>query len=141
MQMNEKNELERHTFVGVKGDLRVELHWKDVGGDHGVQACLYVHKANDYNRGVLLPFSDMWRLIEADHMPGIALKCAEVLYYGSPTQSDLFRIQDVIFEYLQDLKDHKPAPDIDKTLDQFLEECEREDLDFFIEDGAGRRLN
>ena len=147
----------RHNFVGVKGDLRVELHYADVNDGHGRQACLYVFRQRDPKGGVLVPFAGLWRYREeADGLTRYlrgreldAAASAEVIQlnsrllakhlYGFVTKQDEIRVLDAIMDYAEDLKNHKPEPGTDKSLDEFLEECEREDAPFFLEIG-GRRV-
>ena len=55
----------RHSYVGKKGDLRVELHYADLSAQPmhancGREACLYVYKANAPTKGALIPFCQMW---------------------------------------------------------------------------------
>jgi hypothetical protein len=41
-------------------------------------------------------------------------------------------------DYLEDLKNHKPEPGLDTSLDDFLESCEEEAGEFFLEVGGVR---
>lgn len=122
----------RHHFVGVKGDLRVELHYADVNDSHGRQACLYLFHVNRPKDGVLVPFAGMWRYAEHRALDQVVRPIAKKLYPFT-TRDDEFRVLDAMLDYLQDLKDHKPEPGQDKSLDDFLAECEREDAPFFLE--------
>lgn len=148
----------RHNFVGVKGDLRIELHYADVKDGHGRQACLYVFRHRDPKGGVLVPFSGLWVYREeadglARYLRGRELDTtatAAVMerssrrlaahLYGIATKQDEIRVLDAIMDYAEDLKNHKPEPGQDKTLDQFLEECDRDDTPFFLEVGGVRIL-
>ncbi len=127
----------RHSFVGVKGDLRVELHYADVNDGNGRQACLYLFKVNAPKDGVLVPFAGMWRFAEKDALHTVVVPVARKLY-GFDTRMDQTRVLDAMLDYLEDLKNHKPEPGLDKSLDQFLEECEKEDTPFFLEVGGVR---
>lgn len=130
----------RHGFVGVKGDLRVELHYADLKDGQGDQACLYVFRFRDPKGGVLVPFTRMWMFdirfgqadIDEDKLARVCMALANQLY-GFATKQDQHRVLDAVVDYMDELKDHKPPPGMDKTLDQFLEECEREDLGFYFE--------
>ena len=122
----------RHSHVGVKGDLRVELHFADVRDGRGVQACLYLFAMLRPNDGVLVPFANMWQYAERNALDKVVRPLAGKLYPFT-TKNDEYRVLDAILDYLQDLKDHPPEPGEDKTLDQFLEECDREDSPFFLE--------
>ena len=122
----------RHSFVGVKGDLRVELHYADVHDGNGRQACLYLFHAHRPKDGVLIPFAGMWRYAERDALDKVVKPVAAKIY-PFVTRQDEFRVLDAILDYLQDLKDHRPETGMDKTLDEFLEECDREDSPFFLE--------
>lgn len=122
----------RHSHVGSKGDLRVELHFADVKDGRGEQACLYIFQFSRPNDGVLVPFAGMWHFAERNAIHQVVRPLAAKLYPFT-TQQDEFRVLDAVLDYLQDLKDHPPQVGQDKTLDQFLEECDREDSPFFLE--------
>lgn len=139
----------RHSFVGVKGDLRVELHYADVRDGAGRQACLYLFRARAPKDGVLVPFGELWRYrdeagrrsmdVDASaEVIGRSAKALSAQLYGVSTRTTEFRVLDAIMDYAEDLKNHRPEPGLDKTLDQFLEECDREDLGFFVEVGGKR---
>lgn len=122
----------RHSFVGVKGDLRIELHYADVNDGAGRQACLYLFHAHRAKDGVLIPFGGMWQYAERDALDKV-VKPVTAKLYPFVTRQDEFRVLDAILDYLQDLKDHRPETGMDKSLDEFLEECDREDSPFFLE--------
>jgi hypothetical protein len=148
----------RHNFVGVKGDLRVELHYADVNDGNGRQACLYIFRQRDPKGGVLVPFSGLWvyrdeadglrRFLRGRELDTVASaatieRSSRMLakhLYGFVTRQDETRVLDAIMDYAEDLKNHKPEPGQDKTLDQFLEECDREDMPFFLEVGGVRLI-
>lgn len=132
-------ESSRHTFVGVKGDLRIELRYADVQDGNGRQACLYIHAIRRPQDGVYIPFEQMWMYAKADRMPEVVHMLCERIY-GFATQQDGFRLLDAIFDYLEDLKNHRPEPGLDKTVDQFLQECDEEGLEFFFEVGGQKIL-
>lgn len=127
----------RHSFVGVKGDLRVELHYSDVGDGHGRQACLYLFQIQKPKDGVLIPFAGMWQYAERNALDKVVKPLAAKIY-GFVSRQDEFRVLDAILDYLQDLKDHRPETGMDKTLDEFLEECDAADAPFFLEIGGQR---
>jgi hypothetical protein len=130
----------RHTFVGVKGDLRVELHYVDVHDGEGVQACLYLFKFNAPKDGVYIPFNGMWVYAQRGAIDTVVRPVAKKLY-GFVQRQDEYRVLDAIFDYLEDLKNHKPPPGRDRGIDEFLQECDDEGLEFFVEDGMGRKLS
>lgn len=138
------NEKHRHSFVGVKGDLRVELHYIKIQGNEDRMAALYIHKFNNYDGGVFIPFADLYRyadpMLTKHGVPSLVKKLATHLY-GIETESDENRVMDALFDYATDLKDHRPPPDWEKTMGDFLEECDKLDMEFFVEDGAGRRIS
>lgn len=143
----------RHSFVGKKGDLRCELHYKDFGAIdptctyHGVEAALYVFKASAPAKGIFIPMCKMWAFTydpmgaKGEQIDGVrtgdkvAARAREIgkVLYGVVTQSDEFRILDLLCDYLEELKNHRPPPGMDKTLDGFLAECDEEGLEFFLE--------
>lgn len=129
----------RHTFVGVKGDLRIELRYADVNDGHGRQACLYIHAMRRPQDGVYIPFEQMWLYAKADRAPEVVRKlCAHI--YGFVTKQDEYRLLDAIFDYMEDLKNHRPEPGLDKSVDDFLAECDEQGLEFFFEVGGVRVL-
>lgn len=134
----------RHHYVGRKGDLRVELHYADPHRDTcGREACLYVFRAREPKAGALIPFCQMWQFdpraisaragtVDADRLAAVVKKLVRHLY-GIETQSDEHRILDVMCDYMDDLKDHPPEAGLDRTLDEFLADCDDEGLEFFVE--------
>lgn len=148
----------RHSFVGVKGDLRCELHYVDLTShprhaNCGREACLYVYKARNPKGGVLLPMCQMWEftpreLGQRPTVDAIAMgnrvsrnaKNMAMALYGIENKADEFRVLDLLCDYLEELKNHKPETGLDKTLDEFLEECDREDMPFFFEVNGERIL-
>jgi len=135
----------RHSYVGRKGDLRVELHYADPHKDCGREACLYVYRAVAPTRGVLLPFCQMWQFdtrqfgflsrqakLDEARTVQAAVGIANHLY-GFATQSDWMRVLDVMCDYMQDLKDHKPETGLDQTMDEWLAALDAEGLEFFME--------
>ena len=126
----------RHSYVGSKGDLRVELHFASVGGRER-QACLYVFKFNDPKNGVLIPFDSMWQYAQRGAIDKVIKPLAAKLY-GFVTRQDEFRVLDAVMDYLDDLKNHKPEPDQDPTLDEFLQDCEETVGEFYLEIGGER---
>jgi hypothetical protein len=122
----------RYKHVGVKGDLRIELHFADVNDGHGSQACLYIAHMLRPKDGVLVPFAGMWRYAQAGALDTVVRPLAKHLY-NFVTRMDEIRVLDAVLDYLQDLKDHPPEPGHDKSLDDFLAECDEEDTPFFLE--------
>lgn len=134
----------RHHYVGRKGDLRVELHYAEPHpGLCGREACLYVFKVNAPKMGALIPFCQMWQFdpravsarkgsVDADRL-AVAVKKVVRHLYGIETQSDEHRVLDVLCDYLEDLKDHPPETGQDRTLDEFLTDCDNDGLEFFVE--------
>lgn len=135
----------RHSYVGRKGDLRVELHYAEPHKHCGREACLYVYRAVAPTRGVLLPFCQMWQFdtrqfgflsrqakLDEARTVQAAVGIANQLY-GFATQSDWMRVLDVMCDYMQDLKDHKPETGLDQTMDEWLAALDAEGLEFFME--------
>lgn len=143
----------RHSFVGTKGDLRCELHYKDFGAIdrtctyHGIEAALYVFRASKPKAGIFIPMCKLWAFTydpmaaKSAQIDGartgekVAARAREVarVLYGVETQSDGFRVLDLLCDYLEDLKNHRPPAGKDKSLDDFLAECDDEGLEFFLE--------
>jgi hypothetical protein len=130
----------RHSYIGKKGDLRCELWYADVKDGMGRQACLYVYKFNAPKDGLLLPFGGMWQFAQKGAIDGIVRRVAKHLF-PFVTRQDEFRTLDLILDYLEDLKNHKPEPGQDKGLDEFLQECDDEGLEFFLTDEVGRPIS
>lgn len=133
----------RHHYVGTKGDLRIELHYAPVHKHCGREACLYIYRARDPKGGMLVPMCMMWEFdtrftaarnndISAQKLYGNVQRLAAHLY-GFATQSDEHRILDVMCDYLEDLKNHKPETGLDPTLDEWLAELDKQGMEFFLE--------
>lgn len=146
----------RHHYVGRKGDLRVELHYKDFGMINGRvfhqhaycgrEAALYVFREREPKAGCFIPMCQLWAFLPREIGKGASIdavrmgnlvaanaKAVALRLYGIETQSDTHRVLDVMCDYLEDLKNHPPETGLDKTLDEFLAECDAEDMEFFVE--------
>ncbi len=135
----------RHSYVGRKGDLRVELHYADPHKHCGREACLYIYRAIAPTRGVLLPFCQMWQfdprpfalkskqaVLDQKKVAFAAKKMALALY-GIENQSDEHRVLDVMCDFFEDFKNHKPETGVDFTLDEWLAALDAEGMEFFME--------
>lgn len=131
----------RHSYVGKKGDLSVELHYGDFDTGHGRQAALYIYQDKRQADGVFVPLSSMWMYAEKNALHKMIPPLAAKLY-GFVTQMDQVRVLDAVLDYLGDLQKSPPDPDLfkDKSLDAFRESCAAEGLDFFTEVN-GKRVN
>lgn len=146
----------RHSFVGMKGDLRCELHYCDLATTSprlaamhaycGREACLYVYKARAPRQGVLLPMCQMWEFTprtlgkrpsvdEAATAARVARNARNMALalYGIESQPDEFRVLDLLCDFIEELKNHPPETGLDKTLDDFLAECDDDGMEFFVE--------
>lgn len=141
----------RHSFVGKKADLRCELHYVDLThiprhAHCGREACLYVFKHNAPKSGVMLPMCQLWAYLprELGAKPSVDAiemgnrvernaRAMAVSLYGVETQSGTFNVLDLLCDYLEELKNHPPETGLDKTLDEFLEECDEDVGGFFFE--------
>lgn len=129
---------EKHSHVGRKGDLTIELHYGDFGDGRGKQPALHIYHLTP-SRGAFLPLSDMWQCMEREAFVVMAKPIADRCY-GFVTRDDMVRVMDALLEYLDDLRQAPPAPKFRyKKLDDFLESCEREGLSMFV-DINGERL-
>jgi hypothetical protein len=128
----------KHSHLGKKGDLTIELHYGDFDTGHGREAALYIFRAA-YDRGVYVPLSAMWQYLEREAMHKLVPPLAAQLY-TFVTKFDQFRVLDAIMDFLDDLRKSPPDPELfkDKSLDAFLKSCEDEDLEFFAERGGKR---
>lgn len=129
----------KHSYMGKKGDLTVELHYGDFDTGHGRQAALYIWRA-DPSKGVFVPLSSLWMYAEKNALHKMIPPLAEQLY-GFVTHMDQVRVLDAVLDYLDDLRKSPPDPDIwkDKSIDAFRESCASEGLDFFV-DVNGKRV-
>lgn len=123
----------RHSDVGKKGDLTVELHYGDFQTGHGRQAALYIWRAKQ-SEGVFIPLSAMWQYAEHDALNVMVKPLAKKLY-GFVTKQDEIRLLDAALDYLEDLRKSPPDPELfkDRSLNAFLESCADEGLDFFVD--------
>ncbi|MEO7198593.1 MAG: hypothetical protein ABIY56_00065 [Dokdonella sp.] len=128
-----------HKHLGVKGDLTVQLHYGDFDTGHGRQAALYIFRAHA-DKGVYVPLSAMWQYLERAALHILIPVLAEQLY-TVVTKFDQIRVMDAVMDYLDDLRKSPPDPlqFKDKSLDKFLEGCEDEGLNFFV-DVRGKRI-
>lgn len=129
----------KHSYIGSKGDLRVELHYGDFHTGHGRQAALYIHHFAKPADGVFVPLSAMWMYAERDTLHEMIPTLGRQLY-GFDTRQDQFRILDAILDYLDDLRKAPPEPRFmtDRSLNAFLESCADEGLGFFVERNGKR---
>ena len=129
----------KHKHLGRKGDLTVELHYGDFDTGHGRQAALYLYRTAHEADGVYVPLSAMWQYAERRAFE-LLIPTLAARIYPFVTKFDLFRVMDAIREYLDDLRQSPPDPNLfkDASLDAFLESCEDEGLEFFAERGGKR---
>lgn len=130
----------RHSFVGKKGDLTVELHYGDFGTGHGRQAALYLY-ARDESQGVYVPLSSLWMYTIKDRLYDMVKPLAARLY-AFTTRMDETRVLDAVLEYFEDLQKSPPDPDLfrDRSLAAFQESCAKEGLEFFVDIGGKRMV-
>ncbi|MGO4700280.1 hypothetical protein [Dyella sp. 2RAB6] len=129
----------RHSFVGKKGDLLVELHFGDFNTGHGRQAALKIFSRRLQDNAVYIPLSELWKFTEADALHVLVPILAKQIY-GFVTKDDQYRVLDAIVDYLGDLRKSPPDPSLsDRSLDRFLESCADEGVDFFV-DVNGKRV-
>lgn len=130
----------RHSFVGSKGDLLIELHYGDFGTGHGRQAALKVFSRHRPDAATYVPLSELWKFTEAAALHVLVPVMAKQIY-GFVTKDDQFRVLDAIVEYLDDLRKSPPDPELfrDRSLDSFLERCADEGVEFFV-DVNGKRV-
>lgn len=133
---------ERWQHVGEKGDLRVELHYGNFIDQHTRECALYVcHKSNP-TRGVFVPLRMMWawnEFSQARSMMATAVYQMAERIWGFVTSDDCYRLLDTVLDYLEDLKNSPPPPQMRcDSLDYFLERVERETDggSFFVEVGG-----
>lgn len=127
----------RHSHVGQKGDLTVELHFGDFGTGHGRQAALCLFRRGHEADGVFVPLSMMWQFAERDALNVMIPPMAKQVY-GFVTRQDEFRLLDAILDYLDDLRKSPPDPNLfkDRSLDAFMASFADEGLDFEVRLGG-----
>jgi hypothetical protein len=138
----------RHSLLGKRGDLTVELHYGDFGTGAGHEAALYVSRktaAGDVN-GVYVPLSCLWMYVEGrsgnfnDSFERMIPPLCDRLY-GVITRSGLMNTMDAIIDYLDDLRKSPPDAEFmrDRSLKSFIARCDKEELEFFVETNGKRR--
>lgn len=127
----------RHSHVGQKGDITVELHYGDFDTGHGRQAALYLYRRGRDTEGVYVPLSMMWQFAERDALHVMIPPMAEKVF-GFVTWQDQFRLLDAILDYLEDLRKSPPDPSLfkDRSLNAFLESCAAEGVGFEVRKGG-----
>jgi hypothetical protein len=137
-----QNATTRHSHVGKKGDLTVELHYGDFKTGHKRQAALYLFRHGHEKEGLFIPLSDMWMYAEKDALHVMIPPMAKHLY-GFVTQMDQTRVLDAVLDFLDDLRKSPPDPELfkDRSLDAFLQSCEDEGLEFFATVNGQRVVN
>lgn len=142
-----ENRSRKHTLLGRRGDLTVELHYGDFGTGAGHEAALYLWRnRGGSNEGVYIPLSSMWMYVEGrsgnfnDSFDRMIPPLCERLY-GIITRSGLMNVMDAIIDYLDDLRKSPPDSEFmrDRSLKSFLSECDKEELQLFVEVGGKRR--
>ena len=128
----------RHSFVGTKGDLTVEMHYGNFDDGHGSQAALYIYRNNPKD-GVFVPLSTMWMYLQRESFHTMIPPLARKLY-GFVTKDDMVRTMDALMDYIEDLRKSPPDPNIfkDRSLQAFQESCAAEGLEFFMDIGGKR---
>lgn len=137
----------RHSLLGQRGDLHVELHYGDFGTGVGHEAALYIWRktASGDTNGVYVPLSCLWMYVEGkggnfnDSFDVMIPPLCEQLY-GMITRSGLMTTMDAVIDYLDDLRKSKPDAEFlrDRNLKSFLAECDKEEMEFFVEIGGKR---
>lgn len=146
--MDDKAKTQRHSHLGVKGDLTVELHYGDFDDSRGRQAALYLWRRGRESQGIFVPLATMWMyghttLDQAKAFEQLIPSLADHLYHGVVTKSDMVRVMDSILDYLGELRRSPPPPYMrkDRSLEEFLAGCEEEGLEFQIKVDGKRVLN
>lgn len=139
---------QRHSLLGKKADLAVELHYGDFGTGAGREAALYLYRFRGPAgaTGVFVPLSCLWMYVEGragnfnDSFDRMIPPLCETLY-GMVTPAGMLNVMDAIIDYLDDLRKSPPDAAVfkDKSLSQFLKECDKEDMAFFVEVGGKRK--
>lgn len=127
----------RHSHVGRKGDLVIELHYGNFNTGRRREAAFFIHQLNRPNNGVFVPIGDMWAYAQNDALHKIIPPLAEQVF-AFVTKDDCYRLLDAILDYMQDLQKSRPDPNLfkDRSLDAFLESCAQEGLEFFTQIGG-----
>ena len=127
----------RETHVGRKGDLTVSLVYAQVDRNNEREACMKLEHPS--GRRALIPMTGMWRWNEPQFMAELAGRTAKHLYQFV-TAYDCHRVLDAVLDFIEDLKNHPPEPGQDRTMDQFLEDCDRDGLQFWVEYNGERKV-
>lgn len=137
----------RHSALGRKGDLTVELHYGDFDTGHGREAALYLHRRGHSSKGVYIPLSMMWQFgsttnDQAAAMMQIVPGLTEQLY-GVVLRDDMTRVMDAVLDYLTDLQASPPDPKQfeDRSLDALLQQAESDGLQLQVRINGDRVIN
>ena len=125
-------------YVGRVGDLEVSLVNAVVMKEREAEACMMLRHVNRPTE-VLVPMSTGWQWIEPDKMTELAGAVAAKLY-PFMTRDDVHRVLDAVLLFMEDMLRHPPPKGEDRTLDNFLEDCDREGLSFFVEVEGDRQV-
>lgn len=126
--------------LGRKGDIFATLVYRDVhkGGDP--EACIKIDKVNksDKEYACIIPMSQMWMWDDPEYMVGLAGRAAMRLY-SFVTLQDCNRVIELVQNFMPELKNAPPEPTKPRTFENFLEDCDRDGLKFFMELNGERK--
>lgn len=125
-------------YVGRVGDLEVSLVNAVVHRDREAEACMLLRQVNRVTE-VLVPMSTAWQWREPEQMVPLAGAVAQKLY-PFMTRDDVFRVIDAVHNFIEDVIKHPPPKGENRTLDDFLADCERDGLQPFIEVNGERQV-
>lgn len=140
LHTHKERQTTRHSHVGRKGDLVIELHYGNFGTGRKHEAALYIYQLNRQAEGTFVPMTTLWQFAERDAMHTIIPPLAQQIF-AYVTKQDCYRLLDAILDFLEDLKNARPDPNLfkDRSLDAFLESCAQEGLEFFVQHGKDGR--
>lgn len=125
-------------YVGRVGDLEVSLVSATIERDRNPESCMLLRQINRPTE-FLVPLSTGWMWLEEEHMVAMAAAAAQKLY-PFMTRDDVHRVIDAVLLFMEDLHRHPPPKGENQTLDSFLEACERDGLEFFVEVNGDRKV-
>lgn len=127
----------RHSHLGTKGELTIELHYGDFQTGHGRQAALFLWRRGHYEDGVFVPLSEMWRFGHTTAQQAVAFatfvpELTAQLYGGLLVRSDMIRVMDAVLDYLDELRRSPPDPNLmkDPSYKRWMEEMADQDMEF-----------
>jgi hypothetical protein len=99
-------------WVGSKGDIVVMLSHVTVHAGRAEPALFLYNRRRPGGKPVVLPLSQLWMAVSATEAMAAMARDMDEKLFGVSTRSGAIRIQDVFFDFAEDLKNAPPADQI-----------------------------